>query len=207
MRLPARLILVRHAEIDCHRNGIALLCGSHDAALSACGRAQVEKLRFRLGTQNFAALYSSPLRRAVETARAAPPALVNDVRLLRSIAEIHCGEVEGMPIEEIRQCMPDYWRRNEAQDDDDFCWPGGETYRMFRRRVMRAIRAISVKHAGDTVLVVTHAGVVNQVLGALGTQPAARWENFRPGNTALTELLWSGDSGELVRFDDREHLR
>jgi broad specificity phosphatase PhoE len=128
------------------------------------------------------------------------------MRLLRSLAEIHCGEVEGMPIDQIRKAMPDYWVRNEAQDDDSFCWPGGESYIQFRRRVLRAVRAISRRHAGQTALLFTHAGVVNQILGALHHQPAARWENFRPGNTALTELMWDGDSGEIVRFDDREHL-
>jgi broad specificity phosphatase PhoE len=204
--LPARLLLVRHAEAQCSRDGLALLCGSHDAALSECGRAQVERLRCRLASDNFGALYSSPLQRAVETARAAPDPLLNDMRVLRSLAEIHCGAVEGMPLEHIRHSMPDYWRRNEAQDDDSFCWPRGETYSKFRSRVLRAIRAIARVHAGQTVLVVTHAGVVSQILGALCAQPAARWENFRPGNTAITELLWRGATGEVVRFDDREHL-
>jgi broad specificity phosphatase PhoE len=61
-------------------------------------------------------------------------------------------------------------------------------------------------HAGQTVLVFTHAGVVNQVLGTLAGQPAARWENFRPGNTGMTELLWHGSTGKVIRFDDRSHV-
>jgi broad specificity phosphatase PhoE len=204
---PARLVLVRHAEIDCSSNGAALLCGSHDARLNSTGQAQVELLRQRLlREREFAALYSSPLRRALDTARAAPEFLLRRLRLVGSLAEIHCGSVEGMSLEQIRRMFAEEWRRNEVQQDETFSWPGGETYRFFRKRILRAIRTIARMHPGDRVLIVTHAGVVNQVLGSLAGQSAARWDNFRPGNTALTEVLWSGNAGQVCRFDDRSHL-
>jgi broad specificity phosphatase PhoE len=184
-----------------------LLCGSHDARLSEKGRAQVEMLRRRLSQEDgFSAIYSSPLRRAIETAQAAPASLLSNLRIVRSIAEIHCGSVEGMSLEDIRRTFPNEWMRNEAQQDEAFCWPGGETYRFFRKRVLRCVRSIARMHAGERVLLVTHAGVVNQVLGSLAGQSAARWENFRPGNTAITEVLWSDDSGRVCTFDDRSHL-
>jgi alpha-ribazole phosphatase/probable phosphoglycerate mutase len=166
----------------------------------------VESLRERLAHEPASALYTSPLRRAMDTALAAPPQLRQDLRLLNSLAEIHCGSVEGTPIDEIRQFYPELWTRNEAQQDEEFRWPGGETYRRFRRRVLRAIRAIAARHAGQRVLLFTHAGVVNQVLGVIAGQSAARWENLRPGNTALTEVVWEGTSGSVARFDDRLHL-
>jgi alpha-ribazole phosphatase/probable phosphoglycerate mutase len=56
------------------------------------------------------------------------------------------------------------------------------------------------------VLVVTHAGVISQILGALRGVRPARWEPLRPGNASLTSVTWQGDGGELLRFDDREHL-
>jgi broad specificity phosphatase PhoE len=176
--------------------------------LNAKGRAEVELLRRRLlGEQGLAALYSSPLRRALDTAQAAPAPLPEQLRAVKSLAEIHCGAVEGMPLHQVRRNFPDYWSRNEAQDDEAFRWPGGEMYAFFRRRVLRAIRAIARKHPGQRVLIVTHAGVVNQILGSIAGQSAARWENFRPGNTAVTEVSWAGDSGQLIAFDDRSHLR
>jgi broad specificity phosphatase PhoE len=127
--------------------------------------------------------------------------------MLRSLAEISCGTLEGWPIDEVRQEYPDYWERNETQADEEFCWPGGETYRRFRRRVLRALRAISGRHPGERVAVFTHAGVVNQVLGYLEGQSAARWENLRPGNTGLTEVEWCGNTGRVIRFNDCAHLR
>jgi broad specificity phosphatase PhoE len=126
---------------------------------------------------------------------------------LNSLAEIHCGEFEGRPIEDVRASYPGLWARNQAQNDEHFYWPGGETYRAFRRRVLRAIRAIAAKHAGGTALVFTHAGVVNQVLGSIAGQSAARWENYRPHNTGLTIVEWSDGGGRVICFDDRDHLR
>jgi broad specificity phosphatase PhoE len=198
--------LVRHAAIECGRNGSNLLCGLYDAPVSAAGRAQIDHLRRRLEPEGFAAGYSSPLRRAVETAAAAPASLQGRVRLLQSLAEIHCGAFEGLPLDRLRAEHPDLWRSNESQSDEDFRWPGGESYRRFRRRVLRMIRAIAARHAGGRVLIFTHAGVVNQILGSVAGQSAARWSTFRPANTALTGVLWSGNAGEVIRFDDRSHL-
>jgi broad specificity phosphatase PhoE len=204
----ATLILIRHASIDCSKRGVALLCGSHDAPLSQAGREQVHLLRKRLdGHQKVRAAYSSPLRRAIQTAEAAPARLVAGVRLLRSLAEIHCGEFEGQSIDEIRAKFPELWARNEAQNDENFFWPGGETYRAFRRRVLRAMRAIAARHPDESVLIFTHAGVVNQVLGSIVGQSAALWANYRPHNTGLTIVEWSGDQGRAICFDDRDHLR
>ncbi|CAN5749340.1 hypothetical protein BH24GEM1_BH24GEM1_31730 [soil metagenome] len=52
----------------------------------------------------------------------------------------------------------------------------------------------------------THAGVISQILGALAGTSPARWEAFRPGNAALTEIDWTRGSGTVLSFDDRAHL-
>jgi broad specificity phosphatase PhoE len=175
--------------------------------LSDRGREQLIRLRERLQREPpVAALYSSPLRRAVETAQAAPDYLLARLRLIGALAEIHCGEVEGLPIEDIKRRFPEHWYQNETQSNDDFAWPGGETYRRFRHRVLRAVGAIARRHRGERVLIVTHAGVVNQILGTIMGQSAARWENLRPANTSITEVSWNGCTGALECFDDTRHL-
>lgn len=199
----ARLILVRHAAIECSFNGAALLCGSHNAPLSRRGREQVLALGAKLSAEPAAsALYSSPLRRALETAQAAAPELVAAMRVVPELAEIDCGAVEGLPLQRIEREYAELWRMNLAQKNPGFRWPGGESYSEFRQRVLRGIRQIAARHSGERVLLFTHAGVVNQVLGAMAGQSAAHWENFRPGNASLTEVLWQGGTGEVLRFSD-----
>lgn len=200
----ADLVFIRHAHIACSDNGDALMCGRHDVPLSPSGLAQVESLRYRLSVEPpFDAVYSSPLRRALQTSAAARN---RQPRRLRSLAEICCGRLDGMPIAAVKRNFPDVWARNEAQDDENFCWPGGESYRRFRNRVLRAVMQIARAHAGQRVLMVTHAGVINQVLGTIAGQSAARWSNFRPHNASITRVLWSDSGADVERFDDYVHL-
>jgi broad specificity phosphatase PhoE len=86
-----------------------------------------------------------------------------------------------------------------------FRWPGGESYHEFRTRCLRAVVGLAARHDGY-VAVVTHAGVISQVLGALAGKSPAQWEPFRPGHTALTEIEWTARRAKVLRYDDRAHL-
>ena len=184
------------------------MCGRYDAALSERGRTQVERLRIRLAEEaRCAALYSSPLRRAIDTASAAPAELTARLRPLNSLREIYCGIVDGWPLQQVQAQYPDAWRANQQQSDENFCWPGGESYKQFRRRVLRVLRRIAEQHPGERVLVFTHAGVINQLVGSINGQTPARWENHRPENASITEVRWNSVGPELVSFGDCRHLQ
>ncbi|AUX32096.1 MULTISPECIES: histidine phosphatase family protein [Sorangium] len=204
---PCLLVLVRHGRTAGNRAGTASpMSGWTDTPLDARGREEAEALGRRLARgPAFDAVYASPLSRALETARIAAGAW-GPVRTHDGLREIGCGDVDGAPIEEVKARHAALWEANLRQDDDDFRWPGGESYRELRARSLAAIGAIAAAHPGQRVLVVTHAGVIGQILGALHGVPAARWEPFRPGNASLTSLAWQGDRGVLLRFDDREHV-
>jgi broad specificity phosphatase PhoE len=120
--------------------------------------------------------------------------------------EIGCGVVDGLHVEEVRARHPDAWQRNERQDDDDFRWPGGESYRELRSRCVDTVDRIAARHAGGRVAIVTHAGVIAQVLGRIAGQRPARWARFRPANASLTELEVDAGAARIVSFDDVRHL-
>ncbi len=202
------LVLIRHAHVVTNEGGPSdRMCGWFDPPLSPRGREQAAGLRTRLAAEPpAAALYASPLRRAKQTARAVAGVLGLRPHLLKSLREIHCGSLDGLPLAEIQSRHPELWQANLAQADEMFCWPGGESYHAFRSRVLRAVRRIAAAHPGQRIVIVTHAGVISQVVGALTGTSAACWEAFRAGNASLTEVRWQGDSGALLRFDDRGHL-
>lgn len=182
------------------------MSGWTDVPLSERGRREARALgrRFDQGF-GFQAAYSSPLERARETARISMGAH-RALRVVDDVREIHCGEVDGMPVELVKARYAALWAENLRQDNDDFRWPGGESYRELRARVLTAVGAIAAAHPGQRVLVFTHAGVISQVLGFLhGTRPA-RWEAFRPSNGSLTEVDWENDHGALFGFDDHAHV-
>lgn len=203
--MAVRLVFIRHAHARGNGGpgGHSVLQGSTDLPLTARGQWEARLLRRRLqGEPSFDAMYSSPLRRATQTAAALGgtiPAHCSDLQ------EIHCGSLDGMPLDEVQRRYPALWAANLSQTDEHFRWPGGESYREFRERCLAAVAGLAARHAGRVALV-THAGVISQILGALAGHSPARWEPFRPGHTGLTEIEWTGQGGRVLRYDDRTHL-
>lgn len=198
------LMLVRHAHTESNELGdTPRLAGWADIPLSRKGESELERMRERFEAEATATVYSSDLHRAMTTAEA----IARGRRLvpLRSLREISCGIVDGWTVGDVKGRFPEQWRQNESERDPHFMWPGGESYARFRSRVVRAIRGIARRHPGERVIVVTHAGVISQLLGiAHGLSPAA-WSKWRPGNCSMTTLLWD-DGPRLVEFDVRTHL-
>lgn len=193
--LETRFLLIRHAHVPTGR-----LCGWLDLPLSPEGRAQIEAPPPVLTPPD--ALYASPLLRTRTTAEALATRWGLRTVLEPGLREIHCGLLEGLPIEQLRREYPELWSRNDAQTDVDFAWPGGESYRQFRQRVLRTLTRIAARHQGQSVAVVTHTGVITQCIGALhGLSPAA-WEHYRPQCFSASELIWRDNApAELVSFN------
>jgi broad specificity phosphatase PhoE len=204
MMSATHLLLIRHAHTSSNGGSAALLSGRIDLPLSTRGRHQVTLLARRLHDTHVDAIYTSPLRRARDTASAFAPFV--PVQLCPEIQEINCGLLDGLPLTEVKRRFPRHWATNLRQEDERFRWPGGESYREFRARSLGAIRRLAQAHRGHTIAVVTHAGVISQIIGALeGLSPAA-WEPFRPGNTGISRLTWQRGSATVLSFDDRTHL-
>lgn len=199
------LILIRHAHPD---RGHERLSGWFDVQLSRRGYLEIELLRSRIASEPRPHVaYTSTSTRASETASVARAAFGIEPEPVEQLREICCGSVDGWLLTDLQRRYPDYWERNLKQNDDAFRWPDGESYREFRARVLKTVRSIAARHRGQRVLVFTHAGVISQILGALHSHGPAQWEPFRPGCASITELRWGAPKPQLIRFDDREHLR
>jgi broad specificity phosphatase PhoE len=212
-----RIVMVRHGESLAQELRIV---GGHKGCqgLSRRGRAQVEALRDRLaGTRELgdeAVLYASVMARAVETASILAPVLgAVEIRQDCDLCEHHPGEGDGLPWEEFDERYP---RPDGGRWDPDFRRdPGGETWNEMATRVAAAIDRLVERHAGGTVVVACHGGVIVQAMVRfLAMAPEAEeraW--FSPENASITEwrravnpyrggtLDW-----ELVRFNDHAHL-
>lgn len=198
--MVTRVLLIRHASTDPEGR----LCGSFDVPLSAAGLLQVDALVQRKTRQAPPdALFTSTLGRARKVAAALGGAWALRPEPADWAREIHCGHAEGMPLEQLKRELPDAWARNEAESDETFAWPGGETYAAFRARILRGLAAAVAPHAGQRVAVVTHAGVVSQVLGVLRGRPASAWAADRPRPLTGTEITWeNGAPGAVLTYDD-----
>jgi alpha-ribazole phosphatase len=167
-RLTTRIWLVRHGEPD---ESVRRLCyGSLDMGLSDAGRQQMTRAARELAAEPVAAIYSSPRRRAVESARILGEAFqpAPEVRVAPDFREIDFGDFEGVAYNDIAARYPDLYRQwMEAPTTVEF--PGGESFATLRRRVLRAFQAMSAVHAGETLVVVSHGGPIRAIVAnALG---------------------------------------
>lgn len=157
-----RLILLRHGEPDQTVHGRCY--GRLDPGLSRRGREQMRQVWRLLNNQPAAAIYSSPSRRAVESAnlRAVDiPAATIDERL----REIDFGAFEGLTYDEISDRYPRQYDEWMSQPTN-VAFPDGESFATMSARVRRAFEQIRRLHSGKTVTIVSHGGVNRIVLAA-----------------------------------------
>jgi len=148
-----RLILIRHGETDWNVEG--RYQGQADPPLNEHGREQAQKLAADLRDAGLDILYSSPLRRARETAQALEGCLGLSVRFDGRLMEVSQGDWEGRRRGRIEQLYPELLRRWEV-DPWSASPPGGETLLEVQARVNAALDEILARHPGRCVGVVTH---------------------------------------------------
>lgn len=193
------ITLIRHAESEANADGV--WNGRNDGGLSEAGETTLVALGERLGKQHFDVVLSSPLERAVSTARA----FSDQVEIDESLLEIDLGRWEGSSREEIMATDGDYLRRAMSAGD----LPMGHTGETLREVSHRAIGAIDAlgRRLGDgkRAAVVTHGGFLQAVLNRHLDGRSRRVHSF-VANTSLQRLVWSHQRPRLAVFNDTGHL-
>ncbi len=210
-----RVVLVRHGEsqvtVDRVVGGLATCSG-----LSPLGREQAERLRDRLAASaelvhgeaagSALTLYASSYPRAIQTAEIIAPALgVSDVKIEPGFGEQDPGpDCDGLTFADFveRHGRPD-WESNPYA----VSFPGGETVAAFDLRIGTTLTDVVDRHAGSTVVVACHAGVIDRVLRQLLRGPSSGVFELFTRNTSLTEFVYAA-SGKwrMVRYNDAAHL-
>ncbi len=182
------ILLARHGETDWNREG--RFQGHADPPLNDAGRAQAAALADALAADGIAAVYSSDLRRAAQTAEIVAARLGLPVRRHRGLREIDVGSWSGLTRAEVEQRFPDgfaRWLHGDVGHD-------GETREQLTRRVHAAVLEIAGAHAGQRVLVVTHGGAIRALQRVVLGEPLAALGNCATTTFALVD-------GALARLD------
>ncbi len=158
--LATELVLVRHGETAWNRE--LRFQGHADVPLNDMGHEQARRLGLRLADAAVDHLFCSDLMRAQQTAAPAAQRLGLPVVTLAGLREQHFGLVEGLRGDEIRALHPRAWEE-WLEFREDHAMPEGESPRRFHARVIETLGAIAAAHAGRTLLVVTHGGVLDMV--------------------------------------------
>ena len=197
-----RLILVRHAESEMQ----GCYVGRLDPSLSIQGRAQAAALARRMAGQSLAAVYSSPLKRALTTAQmiAVPHGL--EVSAIAELVELDFGDWDGLTYHEIAEIAPQQFNRWLA-DPAQVRPPNGETLLEMSQRVMEAINGIIAAHLGETVVVVTHGGPARVIVcHVLGIPLSEQWR-IRQDLAAVSWLDFDDRGASLSLLNDICHLQ
>ncbi len=204
-----RLVLVRHGDAHAGFNGV--VAGEQGClGLTDRGRRQAEALRDHLAATDRVradVLIASVLPRAVETAEIIAPGLGLEIRSHHcDLCEVHTGEADGLTWAEYASRYGSF--DMEAEPDRVFA-PAGESWNSFHVRVGKMLRRVAIEHADETVVAVSHAGVIMASLRVLlGIPHPGMTTQLRPTNTGLTEWEYDAtlDRWTLHSFNEAAHL-
>ena len=192
------ITLVRHGET--RANIERVWHGSTDTALTARGLAQSERVASFLATtrSNASVLYSSPLQRALGTARLIAQRLEVAVRVDAELSEYDLGSWEGKSFAELQERHRFFDRLAE---EPDFAPDGAESARQVSARIAGALRRIGAAHPAERVVVVSHGGALALGLNLLAGQSLRR----SMANCAVSDLVLEPDV-KLLSFNETQHL-
>ncbi len=199
-----RIIAVRHGETSW--NVDARIQGQLDIQLNDTGRWQARQVGHALSSEQIAAVYSSDLARAHETARAIAERARISVVPHHGLRERRFGMFEGKTFDEIHQTWPDHaqnWRKRIPEWEPP---QGGESLLQLRERVGRTVADLAARHCGEQIAVVAHGGVLDTLYRIATGQAVNSPRTWQLPNGAINRLLWTPEGFTLVGWSDTLHL-
>ena len=201
--LPTRLLFIRHAQTEW--NIQRRFQGHGDSPITEVGQEQLQRLKSRLAGLEFDVVYSSDLRRTMETSKMlSGKQRVEEPRL----RERGVGILEGLNLEQIMAEHAEAFRAFRSGDKDHQI-EGGESLQNALNRAWTFLEEVPEKHPGAELAAVSHAGLIRlickQILGLALDAP----NFFQIPNTSLTQLVFSPKdrSWSLECLADTTHLQ
>ncbi len=198
--MSATLAIVRHGETQANLDG--RWHGHTDTPLSERGERQAQRAGAAVAAgAPLAAIYSSPLVRARNTAAAIGRATGVGVAVDDDLREYGIGRFEGMRFRDLHERYR-FWAQMRL--NPHYAPHGGESPRGVTDRLVGALRRIAAAHPGGRVAVVSHGGALSMALGELVDGAYWNWKRV-VDNCSLTELVLE-PAPRLLRFNDTDHL-
>ncbi len=202
--MSCRLFLVRHGETDW--NVDFRFQGQSDIELTDVGKTQARKLGLSLADEKISAIYSSDLSRAVKTAKIIAVHHELNIKKIPELREINFGIWEGLTYDEINKSYSDLykeWRENTT----DVKIPKGESLSEVAERSVRAIHQLVDQHKDESIVVVTHGGVIRCIVSSVLRMDLNHFWRLRLDNTSVSVLDFLDGGREIVtQLNNCSHL-
>lgn len=198
-------LLIRHGESLANLHHI--FCGQSDYDLSEKGYAQAAgTAQYIAENYNISRVYASDLSRAYHTGEAIARAAGCAIIAAPSLREIHCGDWEEAPFDEMLIRWPEsypLW----LHDIGHVQCPGGENVPEVLGRVLPLLEEIAADHPGETIALATHGTVIRALMCVLSGQPLSEMKDIRwVNNASVTEVIYENGAWRFGRKNVDEHL-
>lgn len=197
------IVLVRHGE--CSANVEERFRGRADFPLNELGLKQAEEIAAALSALRPTALYSSPLKRALQTLEPASRLLGLPVRVEEGLNNVALGPWEGRRKSEIAAEQPELWRR-WITDPENLSFPGMESLDAVGKRARAVVDRLVALHAGGTVALCTHRTVLKPLVpNCLDMRRPWFWK-FHFDNASISVLIHDDKGYSLFSLNRTDHL-
>ena len=199
-----RIFLVRHGTTDWNKEEI--FRGRAECRLNETGKAEAQALAAYFAEVPIEAVYSSPLSRAVETARPTAEFKGHEIVPDPAFTDLDFGAWQGLPLKEAQAKYPDLYRLWRKQPGA-VSFPGGENLAQVRSRAWEGLLRLAEDNPQRTILIVTHR-VVTKVLicAALALEDSRFWQ-VKQDSTAINCLEYSRGIFNIALINDTCHLK
>lgn len=199
-----KLILVRHGQTE--SNKLGRIQGVNNSPLTDVGREQAEAAARALASEAPFALYSSPLPRALQTAKAIGYRADTQPVEVKELIEMDVGEFEGLSGPQLRERFPDVMRSWD-EDPAATVMPGGESLYDVRDRAWPVVRSLAERHGSETVVAVTHNFTIHTIVCAALDMPLNNFRKLRIDLGSITRLEITSARTTLVSLNETWHLK
>lgn len=195
------LLLVRHALTPI--TGVRLAGWKPGVSLSEEGREEARLLSERLASVRLEAIYSSPIDRAVETARPTAAQKKLRIRTRDALGEVRYGSWEGRRLDALAKTK--LWRTVMARPSE-VRFPNGETIRETQARAIDGVERIRAEHDGQAVAVFTHADIIRLLLAHYAGVHIDLYQRISVGPASVS-AVWLGVGGpRILKINDTGSL-
>ena len=199
----AKLILARHGETVWNVDKV--FRGRADVNLDEVGIKQAELLGKYLSNWELEAIYSSPVKRALDTANIVARYQKVAVRIAEGLTDIDFGEWQSLAEQEVRRLYPDLL--NEWHNSPERVkMPGGESLENVRRRAVDVVTSVLSRHQGN-VLLVSHRVVIKVLICYLLGLDNSHFWNISQDVGGITIFNYGDGRFVLTKHNDTSHLR
>nr|EGQ39939.1 MAG: fructose-2,6-bisphosphatase [Candidatus Nanosalinarum sp. J07AB56] len=192
------LTMCRHGRTDYNDSGIVQ--GQLETEINETGEQQAEALAERLSTREFDAVYSSTMKRALQTARVVNERHGLEINQVDALREVERAEYGGEPFDDMVEDI-------RASDKEDYLWKpdGGESLEELKHRVLGFMEKVA-QSQHDDVLAIAHGGPIKVLVPGVMGHTSKRSYQVRTDNCSVNELAHNGRYWEIELLNDTSHI-